>query len=334
MNSRRKRNTKHLARPLLAVLCLMASMLLCAATDAGDRVSVRAPDNVYIDPQHLQLMHVADVTGGAADVRQAIGAVSIGEAPDPGQTRIIDRADITAYLQKGGVAIDTVSLQVPERILVHRNAVTISDAFLEQIVMGYLLKRTPWPSDRVRVVKFTVNGETVLPSGKITYRVLPPPRLDFLRTIPFTVEFYVDGILREKTWVTVNLLVTTQVVVTSQPIGRNQSISEADIKLVDMDLAELPTGVITSPEDVIGLRARRTLHIDTPLREDLVARPPLVDRGDIVKIVLEIGGLTVSTLGEVKEKGRRGEQVSVINLESNRRVMARVVDSKTVKVAF
>jgi len=179
-----------------------------------------------------------------------------------------------------------------------------------------------------------MNGSTVLPSGRITYRVLPVHGIDFLKTIPLTVEFFVDGIPREKTWTTVNLTVVTPVVVTRHPIGRNQPIADADIKLVDMDLAALPSGVITRPEEVVGLRARRTLHVDTPLRDDLVVRPPLVARGDIVKIILETGGLTVSTLGEVKEKGSRGERISVVNLDSNRRVLARVLDEKTVKVEF
>ena len=305
-----------------------------AAAVTDDRVSVRAPEIVHVDPQHLQLMHVAAVTGGDPVLRQAAGAVSIGEAPDPGRTRVIEKSAIVGYLQRGGVAPENVRMDMPDRITVHRNAVTIADVFLERIVTAYLLDRAPWPRDRARVRKFTANGETVLPTGKITYRILPPPQLDFLRTIPLAVAFYVDGVPREKTWVTVNFTVVIPVVVTRHPIGRNQSISEADVKLVDMDLAELPSGVITNPGDVIGLRARRTLHIDTPLREDLVERPPLVGRGDIVKIILESGGLVVSTLGEVKEQGALGERISVVNLESKRRVLARVIDAKTVKVDF
>jgi flagella basal body P-ring formation protein FlgA len=301
---------------------------------AADRVSVRAPETVHVDPQSLQLKHIAVLTGGDADLRQAAGEISIGQAPDPGRTRSIDKADIVGYLHQGGVAIDRVRLAMPDQIAVHRNGVTISDAFMERIVTGYLMERLPWSQDRVSVSKFTVNGETLLPPGKITYRVLPPPKPDYLQTIPLSVVFYVDGIPRKKTWVTVKFSVMTPVVVTRHPIGRNQSISGGDIKMVDMDLASLPAGVITRPDEVIGLRARRTLHIDTPLREDLVERPPLVDRGDIVKIVLVSGGLVVSTLGEVKEKGRRGEKISVVNLESKRRVLAQVVDSKTVKVDF
>ncbi len=337
MNNPTTRSERAYPKSLAAVICLLAVIGLSATAVAGTaagRVSIRAPESVHVDPQSLQLKHIAVLTGGDADLRQVAGEASIGQAPDPGRTRSIDRADIVGYLQKAGVAADRVRLEMPDQIAVHRNGVTISDAFMERIVTGYLMERLPWPRDRVSVSKFTVNGETLLPSGKITYRVLPPPKADYLQTIPLSVAFFVDGVPRKKTWVTVKFAVMTPVVVTRHPIGRNQSISGDDIKMVDMDLASLPTGVITRPDEVIGLRARRTLHIDTLLREDVVERPPLVDRGDIVKIVLVSGGLVVSTLGEVKEKGRRGEKISVVNLESKRRVLAQVVDAKTVKVAF
>jgi len=41
-----------------------------------------------------------------------------------------------------------------------------------------------------------------------------------------------------------------------------------------------------------------------------------------------------TALGEVKKSGRRGERVKVINLNSNKRIFARIIDENTVKVDF
>lgn len=71
-----------------------------------------------------------------------------------------------------------------------------------------------------------------------------------------------------------------------------------------------------------------------PLNSDLVELPPLVKQGDVVMIAAESETLRVSALGQVKEKGRRGERIRVLNLDSKKEVYALVVDGTTVKVEF
>jgi flagella basal body P-ring formation protein FlgA len=101
-----------------------------------------------------------------------------------------------------------------------------------------------------------------------------------------------------------------------------------------MDLAKLPTGVITDPEAVLGKRTRRAIGAKTVLRADLVESPPLVKRGDVVVIIAETSGLKITALGEVKKKGRLGESIPVMNYDSKKILYARVLDSSTVKVEF
>jgi flagella basal body P-ring formation protein FlgA len=60
----------------------------------------------------------------------------------------------------------------------------------------------------------------------------------------------------------------------------------------------------------------------------------LVKRGDLVVIIAESKGLKITTRGQVKKKGRLGEQIPVVNLDSNKVLYARVIDANTVKVDF
>jgi flagella basal body P-ring formation protein FlgA len=72
----------------------------------------------------------------------------------------------------------------------------------------------------------------------------------------------------------------------------------------------------------------------TVLRPDLLEFPPLVKRGDRVRIVLESAGLRISAFGQAKQKGAQGEMIPVVNLDSNKVIHARVVDSHTVRIEF
>jgi flagella basal body P-ring formation protein FlgA len=60
----------------------------------------------------------------------------------------------------------------------------------------------------------------------------------------------------------------------------------------------------------------------------------LVKRGDLVVILVESNGLKITTLGQVKKKGRLGERIPVVNMDSKKVLHARVIDSNTVKVDF
>jgi flagella basal body P-ring formation protein FlgA len=152
--------------------------------------------------------------------------------------------------------------------------------------------------------------------------------------IQFTINFDVNGKFYKRVWAAATVEVFSDVVVTKKPLGRYKHITEDDIEVQRMDLANLPSDVLTDPEAVLGKRTKRAIAAQTVLRPNLVEFPPLVKRGDVVVIVAETKGLKITTLGEVKKKGRIGERIPVTNYDSKKIIYARVVDANTVKVEF
>ena len=72
----------------------------------------------------------------------------------------------------------------------------------------------------------------------------------------------------------------------------------------------------------------------TFIKEWMVERPPAVNRGDMVTILAESGGLRVTVPGRTLEKGHLGESIRVQNVMSQKKIYARVVNSNIVKVDF
>jgi flagella basal body P-ring formation protein FlgA len=66
----------------------------------------------------------------------------------------------------------------------------------------------------------------------------------------------------------------------------------------------------------------------------MISSPPLVKRGDIVKIVANAGTMTITATGMVKQQGCKGEMVRVVNTDSNRIITARVTGPGAVEVDF
>jgi len=221
-----------------------------------------------------------------------------------------------------------------ERIEVSMPGVTVSEEQIRQIVTGFVKTSGIWGDAEVNVAELTISADRTLPKGRATYRVLPPRHMRSLATVPLSIVFDVDGRFQKTIRATVRVAALAPVVVAARPIGRLKPISNEDLKMEKMNLAELPTGTMTDADDIIGKRARRNIDAGDILRPDLIEMPPLVKRGDMVVIVAESEGIKVTATGEVKSDGLRGEQVKVVNLDSNKRFSARVVDKKTVMVDF
>jgi flagella basal body P-ring formation protein FlgA len=332
-------DTQHLRKQLKTGIgraaALVLLLVLPAVGAAQDHTVIRLGPEAVVNGERILLSQVASITGPDPQLVTRLGKIDLGKAPLPGRKRVIESRHIVMRMNKstGGLP-EEIGLELPRQLEISRKAVRVSKAKIEKIAADWVLERVPWALENVRVVKVQTSSDIVLPQGRLSYRVKSPGTVDFLGTIALSIEFSVDDRPVKRAWVTLNLEVIAPVVVVRRPLGRHQPIDAEDVAVVLRDLTKLPAGVFTDTAEVIGMRARRSLYGSTVLRKDLVEVPPLVKRGDLVTIVAEMGVLRITARGEVKDRGGRGERISVINLDSGKRVYARVLDARTVKVAF
>jgi flagella basal body P-ring formation protein FlgA len=267
-------------------------------------------------------------------VRQLRGVI-LGRSPLLGKTRTLEPSALISRLRQSGIDPEQLDLQIPSVIVLSREAVTIERDQIEQIVRGFLQQQAGKKPDEGIVVKDIRVPETVqLPKGPFTARVIAPKNGELAGPVPLQVVFNVEPDFERRIGVTASLEQRANVVVTRRPLGRFRPIDAADVELKALDVAGLPADRIDDPEAVIGKRTRRALDSGTVLRPDLLEFPPIVKRGDRVRIIAESAGLRISAYGQVKQKGAQGELIPVVNLDSNKVVHARVVDAMTVRIDF
>lgn len=93
------------------------------------------------------------------------------------------------------------------------------------------------------------------------------------------------------------------------------------------DLLLQPTNVPGGTDDpllLIGMEARTALYAGRPVLPADVGFPAIVDRNEIVPIIYDIGGLTISTDGRALGRGGVGEIIRVMNLTSRVTVTAQI----------
>jgi flagella basal body P-ring formation protein FlgA len=305
-----------------------------AALEAGQAATIRVYERTEIEGSEVMLGQIAEIEGSDPRWVQHLKNIVIGRAPLPGKTRQYDQRYLEMRLKMHHVDLSAVVLEVPQLVEVVRSHLMVHDKEIKQIVSEFILRNISHDNKTVRIKEIRVPQRVILPKGRIAYQVAAPRRPQLMGKCSFTIDFSVNGHVEEKVWATATIEIRGPVVVTRKPLGRYKPITEDDIELQTMDLSDLSGDVITDPAVVLGKRMRRAVGAQIPLRADLIELPPLVKRGDLVMIVAESNGLKITTLGEVKKKGRLGERIPVANMDSKKILHARVIDANTVQVDF
>lgn len=123
------------------------------------------------------------------------------------------------------------------------------------------------------------------------------------------------------------------VVVARHDLSRGTILTLNDLTQTDM---EFRTGTPDprSPEDFVGLRTTRQVLSGAILNHLNVEIVPLIERGDQVTLVVQMGSLVITAPGEARASGGVGEIISVRNLLSKEIVQAEIINADMVQVSI
>jgi flagella basal body P-ring formation protein FlgA len=119
-------------------------------------------------------------------------------------------------------------------------------------------------------------------------------------------------------YVPVRVAVTGPVVVVTRPLARGALIGDADLQVVERDLAQLPFGHLQDPARVAGMQLLRPVSAGTALTPGMLEAPRLIRRGQQVTLLATAGSVEVRMSGTALGDGAEGERVRVRNLNSKR----------------
>jgi flagella basal body P-ring formation protein FlgA len=319
---------------LLGMLVMLFSFEKNGEAEVSDLTTISIFEKSESNDADVHLGDIAEIRNGDPALIQKLKGLVIVAAPLPGKSFSFDGPYILSRLKQSNVDLAQVMIQSPEVIEVSTKSIEISRKMIEDIVLSFLKDKIPWDKNRVRVKLIQTSENLFLPDRPYTYKVIPPVKPSYLGKVPLNVVFDVQGQPPKKAWATVKIEVETDAVVVQKPLNRNQTIENDDVHVVSMDMADLPSNYVSRLEDVVGKKTLRAMNPKEVFRTDIVELPPMVKRNDRVSIVAESESLRITAVGEVKESGCRGDRVKVVNLNSNKEIFARVLDSKTVRVEF
>ncbi|WP_426338385.1 flagellar basal body P-ring formation chaperone FlgA [Pseudoduganella sp. S-14] len=125
--------------------------------------------------------------------------------------------------------------------------------------------------------------------------------------------------------------VSANVAVAATDLISGKILSPIDMLRERHDITLIPDAFSDFGE-LEGMAARRTIRAGEVIRQNMLAAPQLVRRGEQVRIVAKREQIEVSMAGEALDNGTRGAIIRVKN-SSGTQIRARVIDAGTVEPA-
>ncbi len=122
--------------------------------------------------------------------------------------------------------------------------------------------------------------------------------------------------------------VAADTVMATRSIRAHAIIAETDVVL---SAAKMPNGYVRI-SDVVGQEARVVLYAGRPILLDDIGPPAIVTRNQIVRVLFQGSGLSISTEGRALERGAVGDRVRIMNLSSRATVFGQVQQDGSVQV--
>ncbi len=268
-----------------------------------------------------------------SEFSRALASQQVAQSPSPGDSLSLLGADVAKGLTATQTMPEEVIWKGSANITVSRSSQVITATTINDIIDGYLEKfRKTLAEAEVRFVPVEQPIPFALPVGEMTTEVIPanPAVIGSNR---FAIIFRVDGRVRKNMSIRGHLEVLVPVAVSATALAKDTVLAAEHFTMVNTDISDLEKPCLDINE-VVGKKLSRSLKAGTVLAMSEVVTPPLVRRGEMVKMIVRQGALELSATGIAHSDGAKDQTIRVENVNSNKIVYCRVSGPGLVEVTL
>lgn len=270
-----------------------------------------------------QVIRVSDIFEGTAR-----GDVVVGAAPAPGQRYVIEASQLAAIARRFNVEWRPTS--GAERCVIERPGRALSrDAAMEALRAELYALGLPADSE----LELAAFSPPILPLNAL-------PRLSAegghyesgSNRFAATLVVMADGIPSIRMRVAGRAIATAPAVVATRRLAVGDVVKPEDVRLMQLRTERVRPGTAQRLEDVVGMQLRRPISTELPFMTADLMTPHIIAKNEVVLMVVEGPGLSLTTQGRALEAASRGGRLSVMNLSSRNVVEAEAIGPGRVKV--
>jgi flagellar basal body P-ring formation protein FlgA len=124
------------------------------------------------------------------------------------------------------------------------------------------------------------------------------------------------------------------VVVAARALEPRSPLGPGDFRLEPRPSTEIPAGTLSALPDTMDLEVTRPVRAGEVIRPALLRQRIVIQRGELVRLLLEGPGFRITSQGVAITEARRGEVLRVLNPASKRETLGKVEGPGVVRVPF
>jgi len=307
-------------------------LALSATKSFGKKISLDFHPSAEVKNSYVLLGEIADIQGVSSEQLEKVRSIKIIRAPMPGRTIKLGLSLIRTRLRLAGLAPDNLNIKAPRNIFVTTKSTKVSGKELAKTAQKHLMQHFAQTGWKIEAKVRQTPSNLILRNGKLDLKPHILRHVESSGLVPVKIEVYVDEKRVKVVNVHFELSATAEVVVARNNIAAFKPIEKTQVKLTKKKIKGLANNILTNVDAVSGMRSKRLLRTGAILTKDMLEPIPTISRGDVISIFVEFGNVTVKAQGKALQDGRIGDNIKVVNVNSNKRLTGIVTEKKSVRI--
>ena len=254
----------------------------------------------------------------------ALGSQIVGTSPDPGLVTVLDAREIINRIEKShNSKLKGVVWKGSPSISVTRESVTITSDKIQEIIDNYIAENIHrLPDAEISFIPDSLPLPFEIQTGSLSWDIIPSSP-GVIGSSRFSIIFKVDNKVRANFSVKGHTKALASVVTATRRLRYGDIITPDMVTIRERDISTVPS-YSRSTSEVIGSLVKRNIQEGSVIGPEQVKLPPVIEKGELVKIVVNHSGLVLTATGIAKSDGHIDEVIRVKNTDSNKLIYCRV----------
>jgi len=205
---------------------------------------------------------------------------------------------------------------------------------LGELVNRYVRDNSSRTAEDIRIEFPEKLPEVSLKGEKFSYDISQVGKTVLIGNCHFLIRFFDDGVQIAKHQLRADIEVRENYVTAARVIKRNSIVGAGDLQVAERWVRRISLKAISDVDEIIGKRLIVDLAPDREIIRGMVKEPVLIKKGEVVRIVLDNGRMSLMASGVAEEPGVDRQRIRVKNLSSQKTILARVMAEGLVKIEF
>jgi flagella basal body P-ring formation protein FlgA len=316
------------------MITLLATLLLSTPTAAlGNEavVTVALPIEASVDGSEMTLGDIAKISAEVESQAEAVRGFSLGYAPAPGYSRVIQRWRLQQQLAKEFPRIE-VEFEGKAACRVWPRTAEVTPTELEVAARKALAEQ--FSDSDAEVALHGELGAEIVPAGRSSRRLEADLASGSVSsgTLNVPVAIFVDDVKYRTVWVPFDVTLYRELPVLRRTIPLGGKIEAGDLELRRVAVEASFERELLQPSMLIGASARRALPSGKPVSVRDVVRALAIKAGETITLEVRNGRVVVRTKAIAMTDGFVGDVVALRTLQSGKELTARVTSPGNVKL--